>query len=374
MTKACFVAIVKNEENCIRRCLESVRYICSSYIISDTGSTDGTIELIRKTGEEFGMTGVILENQWVNYSYNRNIVMEAAHKTDAEYIFWNDADDYFVNKEGNLPTEEDAKEMFEELDSKKEPIIAISMRYCGSQYKRMCILRNNQLYVWKSPKHEYLTATVDNSQGFYAGITNQGSLEGHARKDPDRQKRDVKLFVDYIYENGGPKNCSREVFYLAQEYSCFDTENAILHYKLYLELARTFIQEKYVTYIRLYGLTKELHYLELAINLIPRRLEAYYELVKYNNDTKNYSKALEYINLASELREPHQDDMFSNIEVYHVLFDLECGVTFYWLGKIGSAYEINIKTLNRNVNRKYNSLIQLEKNIEFCKTLLGLVL
>lgn len=374
MTKACFVAIVKNEASCIRRCLESAKNICSTYIISDTGSSDDTIEVIKKAGEDFGMTGVVLQNQWVNYSYNRNIVMEAAHKTDAEYILWNDADDYYLTTEGHYPTEEDAKQMFEELDSSDRSMFGILMERNGLQYQRVCILKNNQLFVWKSPKHEYLVGTKDNIRGMYSKIMVQGTDDGNTRKDPDRQKRDVKLFIDYIYQNGGPKNCSREVFYLAQEYACFDKENSILYYKMYLELPNTYIQEKYVTLYRLYQFTQEVEYLEKAINLIPRRLEAYYELIKHYNDCKDYFKALMYANLASEIRNPHPDDMFSIIEIYHVLFDLEYGVTLYWLGKFKSAYDVNIKTLNRNSSRNYNSLIQLKKNLEFCETSLRLVL
>ncbi|MCJ2050481.1 glycosyltransferase, partial [Methylobacterium sp. J-070] len=39
--------IVKNEAHVIRRCLESVRPIIDHWVIVDTGSTDGTEEVIR---------------------------------------------------------------------------------------------------------------------------------------------------------------------------------------------------------------------------------------------------------------------------------------------------------------------------------------
>lgn len=46
MTLLSLVMIVKNESKIIERCLDSVKSIIDSIIISDTGSTDNTIEII----------------------------------------------------------------------------------------------------------------------------------------------------------------------------------------------------------------------------------------------------------------------------------------------------------------------------------------
>jgi len=42
----CLVMIVKNEAHVIRRCLESVRPLIDTWLIIDTGSTDGTQRLL----------------------------------------------------------------------------------------------------------------------------------------------------------------------------------------------------------------------------------------------------------------------------------------------------------------------------------------
>ena len=42
--------IVRNEEQCLAQCLESVRDIVDEMIIVDTGSTDRTVEIAEKYG------------------------------------------------------------------------------------------------------------------------------------------------------------------------------------------------------------------------------------------------------------------------------------------------------------------------------------
>ena len=46
MSQLSLVMIVKNESKIIERCLDSIKPIIDSIIISDTGSTDNTIEII----------------------------------------------------------------------------------------------------------------------------------------------------------------------------------------------------------------------------------------------------------------------------------------------------------------------------------------
>lgn len=77
--------IVKNEEDVIERCLESVKGFADELIVVDTGSSDKTKEIVRK------FTDKLYDFEWIDdFSAARNF---AFSKAAEDYLFWLDADD-----------------------------------------------------------------------------------------------------------------------------------------------------------------------------------------------------------------------------------------------------------------------------------------
>ena len=85
--------IVKNEEDVLQRCLESVENIVDEIIIVDTGSTDQTKEIAQKFHAK------IYDFEWIDdFAAARNYSFAQATK---DFIMWMDADDYFTLENQN---------------------------------------------------------------------------------------------------------------------------------------------------------------------------------------------------------------------------------------------------------------------------------
>ena len=86
----CLNMIVKNESEVITRCLDSVKSIIDYWVIVDTGSTDGTQEIIKEHFKE--IPGELYERPWRNFGDNRSEALELA-KGKGDYLLFMDADD-----------------------------------------------------------------------------------------------------------------------------------------------------------------------------------------------------------------------------------------------------------------------------------------
>src|SRR4051795_4992140 len=77
--------IVKNEQENLPACLESVRGLFDEIVVVDTGSTDRTMEIARELGAR------VFDFIWVNdFAAARNAALARA---TGDYAFWLDADD-----------------------------------------------------------------------------------------------------------------------------------------------------------------------------------------------------------------------------------------------------------------------------------------
>lgn len=84
-TRLSLCMIVKNEEDCIARCLESVEGVVDEIVIIDTGSTDRTIEICQS------FEAVIEKYDWSgSFADARNYGIK---KATGDWILWLDADE-----------------------------------------------------------------------------------------------------------------------------------------------------------------------------------------------------------------------------------------------------------------------------------------
>ena len=364
----CFVAIVRNESHVIKRCLDSIANIATSYVICDTGSTDNTPEIIDSYMKEKGIPGEVIHKEWKNYGFNKSYLLEQTYeKNNAKYLIWHDADEVFLKDANNLTsylTKNDTDDLFNWLETHPESIFYIKTIYGNNHYKRWNIVRNNQLYKWISPKHEQLVGTKNNSSTFCDKFILLARQEGSASKDPDRCKRDTQLFLDYIKENGGIANCPREVFYLAQEYESLDKQLAIKYYILNTQLSKILTnwnQEVYISYLRLGRLVDDekdkIKYWKDGFKLIPHRLECIFELMFFYRTKKDWHRSLKWGFSASENRNINDDDLFVESNIYTHDFDLDFSMAAYYSQKYELANNINQKNILRNKDKPMLALL-----------------
>ena len=105
LNKIALVMIVKNEARkvndegltVIERCLGSVLPCIDTFVICDTGSTDGTQEVIKSWAEKVGIDGHVIDREWKDFGTNRSEALEYARElTDADYCLMIDADEVLV--------------------------------------------------------------------------------------------------------------------------------------------------------------------------------------------------------------------------------------------------------------------------------------
>lgn len=86
--------IVKDEAASISQTIDSVKGIVDRYCILDTGSTDNTVELIKRS---FGsIPGHIYTEPFIDFASTRNRVLELAG-TECQYTLMLSGDEYLRN-------------------------------------------------------------------------------------------------------------------------------------------------------------------------------------------------------------------------------------------------------------------------------------
>ena len=72
------VMMIKNEEQNIALSFNSVKDLCSTFIILDTGSTDSTLDVVQEYCAEFGITLHLKCLPFVDFEKSRNDLLDFA--------------------------------------------------------------------------------------------------------------------------------------------------------------------------------------------------------------------------------------------------------------------------------------------------------
>ena len=369
----CLNMIVKNESHIIVKTLEN---LCSyvdfdAYFISDTGSTDNTMDLIRAFFKERGVPGVIEQVEWRDFGFNRTLSLQMAfNKTDYLFIF--DADDS-IHGDFRMPREltHDAYQL------------KLGQSFV---YLRTLIVNNRKRWRFVGVLHEYI-ACVDKEesstsiQGDYYVESGRG---GSRNKDPNKYINDATVLERGFHEemgngaNGGGGDralAERYSFYCAQ--SWMDAGPAYIDKAIdwYLRVLtqNNWAQEKYYSALCLGDLYNKkgdkynsVKYYCKTIEYDEERIEGVASVMEILRADGNHVMVNALYHKYKNYNKFPQNKLFLTTDKYHDVVEYNNSISAFYISDKRSGYDC-CKTILRHNIMAYHFLTSTYNNLRFYK-------
>jgi glycosyltransferase involved in cell wall biosynthesis len=349
--------IVKNEEELLHQCLNSVKEICDEMIIVDTGSTDRTKEIAKQFTEK------VIDFKWIDdFSAARNFAF--GHAT-MDYILWLDADDILLIEDQqkfnilktNLDFSFDAISMIYNIafDEYGDPTFS---------YRRNRLVKREKNFKWIGPVHEYLDV--------HGSIFPADIAITHRKTDKTNQSipsdRNLKIYEQRLEK--GEEFTPRDLFYYANELKDHaQFQKSIIYYQKFSATKKGWIEDEiraciYMAecYRNLGNIEKEKESLVMSFIYDVPRPEVSCRLGDiYINNKRNFKKAITWYRLALEVEE--DDHQGFKQEAYSTWYPhLQLCMCFWEIGDVELSVEHHKKA---KIYRPNDS--NVKKNEEFFK-------
>lgn len=327
--------IVKNESRVILRCLESVRPLIDYVLVEDTGSTDGTQEIIRDWLQRVGLPGQVIDEPWRDFAYNRtHVLAKLRENPEIDYALIIDADDRLVPDPGF-----DANALRATLT---KDLYEVELRNGGVHYRRGQLCSNRLEFRYRGVLHEFLDGppNCEISSAALSGFHIISGREGARSQDPDKYKKDARILANALRREKDPFLKSRYTYYLARSYrDAGEDDKALTHYiarsklgfwkdeifdSLYcaaeiLKSRNRPIDEVLATYLR-------------ASEAAPTRAEALHAASRLCRDNGRFAEGFDYARRGLAIPFP-PDGLFVQAWVYDYGLLDELAVNAYWAEK-----------------------------------------
>ncbi|OBI90985.1 glycosyltransferase [Mycobacterium sp. 1245805.9] len=323
--------IVKNEAHVVTETLDSVAPHISSWVIVDTGSTDGTQDVIRNHMARLGIPGELHERPWRNFGHNRTEALKLA-QGHGDYIWVIDADDILVGTP--------------EFNQLVADIYFMTIVDANIVYRRAQLFRDGAGVHYQGVVHE---APVWDSSCVVESLAGDWHVEsrrlGARSQDPQKYARDRDLLLAEVERN--PED-ARSVFYLAQSYfDLGDFANARKWYERRVEMGG-WDEEIYYSMVRLAEAMAHLDwpwqvvqdaYLK-AWEFRPTRAEALHAIARRYREDQRYLPGHLFAERAAQIPFPEKDVLFVGADVYAWRAMDEQAVCAFWIGKQIEAFRL----------------------------------
>lgn len=358
----CLNMIVKNEARVIRRCLETVKPYIHTWVIVDTGSTDGTQNVIRH--ELRGLPGELHERPWVDFGFNRTEALHLA-RGKADYLLIIDADEIMIPEDGfAMP----------QLQADAYQILHIPGESTTTFFLTQ-LVRGDLPFRYLGVLHEGIHCDVPHRTVRLTGIATKGFFDSARNADPLRKyENDAAVLERAILAE--PNN-ARYVFYLAQSYrDCRQLEKSVEMYERRATMGGWGEEVYYALYQS--GVLRERlgqstgkvvdAYLR-AYQARPQRAEAVCEIAKHLRQKAMYRAAYLFATVAAKIPKP-DDVLFLDESVYAWRSSDELAVCSYYTGKTADARAITERVI-ATADLSATERMRMEKNLRYYREDLG---
>jgi glycosyltransferase involved in cell wall biosynthesis len=354
--------IVKNESSIIRETLENlVSHLKFDYwVISDTGSTDDTPQIITDFFKEKNIPGELCHDTWKDFGHNRTLALEHAYQK-SDYLLIFDADDKIV---GSMNLDLNTLD----LDSYALKLVK------GAVFYRPLLITNRKRWKFVGVLHEYLQG-IDPMNGaskidgdYYVNACTDG-CRSH---ETDKYKKDADLLKRAYEVETDPSLKARYCFYSAQSFKDSQQDDEAIEWYQKVFDHCNWIQEKYYAALMLGHLYESKKQLDQAIHFFTKTSE--YDLERIDgivNACRLYYEKGNHL-LVHVLYEKFKGVELSKLDLSSKLFLSECyyqdelsyynSISAYYLKHTSSGYECCKRNLvNQRVplHRQYNAIDNL---------------
>lgn len=358
----CLNMIVKNEARVIERCLRSVRPFITTWVIVDTGSSDGTQDLIGRILAD--LPGELHERPWVDFGHNRSEALALA-RGKADYIFIIDADEILEHEPGfTLP--------LLTKDAYRTKHFAGSG---GTSFYLPQLLKGGLPFRYLGVLHEHVACDLPYETVDLEGLACRGFFDGARNKDPRaKYEGDTRILEQALRSE--PDN-QRYVFYLAQSYRDAGMRKKAI--------------EAYERRVKMGGWAEEVWYSLYQIGVLleveaesiaqvtqaylrafegrPSRAEPLTALARLYRQKEQYSVAYLFAERAARISKP-KDILFLDESCYDWRALDELSIASYYVGAFAQAEQLGQRLLTEG-KLPERERPRVEENLKFSLKKLG---
>jgi hypothetical protein len=214
MGKLALNFICKDESPVIENMLESAKGIIDLIVVNDTGSTDGTQQIIKNFGEKYGIPTYVFERPFDDFEKSRNhamqklrdVVKELGWNPDQVHGFWFDCDETLVIDP------KFAKSQF------TKDLYMINTYIGQMKYTRNTFFKVSKPFRWYGPVHEFIVCDEQNiTSGLAENIHVDVKMTGNSWMGDIAEKYASHAYKLEAYINKNRQD-PRWIFYTAQSW------------------------------------------------------------------------------------------------------------------------------------------------------------